>query len=142
MLISKQNRKLIYEALFKDGVLVAKKDFNIKHKEIRVPNLEVIMAMKSLNSRGYITTIFSWQYFYYTLTEEGIEYLRQYLNLPAGIVPNSMKRVARPAAPRFSARPEREGAGFGQGRDEYRRRSAAPKEGADGSFRPQFRGGF
>ncbi|KAJ1922236.1 hypothetical protein H4219_000098 [Mycoemilia scoparia] len=137
MLISKANRKLIYEALFKDGVLVAKKDNNVKHMEIPVRNLEVVMAMKSLNSKGYITTIFSWQYYYYTITEEGIEYLRKYLNLPPGIVPNSMKKVARPAAPRFGGRSE--GSGYSQDREEYRRRNFS-KEGASGGFRPQFRG--
>lgn len=48
MLIPKKNRKLIYETLFKEGVLVAKKDFNApKHDEIEnVPNLQVIKAMQ------------------------------------------------------------------------------------------------
>ncbi|KAF9323898.1 hypothetical protein BGZ91_003278, partial [Linnemannia elongata] len=77
MLIPKQNRKLIYEALFKDGVLVAKKDFNApKHDEIDVPNLQVIKALQSLDSKQFVKTQFSWQYYYYTLTDAGIEYLR------------------------------------------------------------------
>ena len=48
MLIPKKNRILIYEHLFKDGVAVAKKDFNApKHPEIEgVPNLQVIKAMQ------------------------------------------------------------------------------------------------
>ena len=47
MLIPKKNRKLIYENLFKEGVLVAKKDFNLpQHPEIDVPNLQVIKAMQ------------------------------------------------------------------------------------------------
>ncbi len=48
MLIPKKNRKLIYENLFKEGVLVAKKDFNLpQHPEIdAVPNLQVIKAMQ------------------------------------------------------------------------------------------------
>ena len=43
MLIPKKNRKLIYENLFKEGVLVAKKDFNLPaHPDIPgVPNLQV-----------------------------------------------------------------------------------------------------
>ncbi|KAF9926507.1 hypothetical protein BGZ89_002906, partial [Linnemannia elongata] len=61
MLIPKQNRKLIYEALFKDGVLVAKKDFNApKHDEIDVPNLQVIKALQSLDSKQFVKTQFSW----------------------------------------------------------------------------------
>lgn len=48
MLIPKKNRKLIYETIFKEGVLVAKKDFNAPtHTEIEaVPNLQVIKAMQ------------------------------------------------------------------------------------------------
>ena len=43
MLIPKKNRKEVYEYLFHQGVLVAKKDFNLpKHPALNVPNLEVI----------------------------------------------------------------------------------------------------
>ena len=42
----KKNRVSIYEYLFKEGVLVAKKDFTLpKHPEIDVPNLHVIKAL-------------------------------------------------------------------------------------------------
>lgn len=48
MLIPKKNRKAIYEHLFKEGVLWAKKDFNApQHPEVEsVPNLQVIKAMQ------------------------------------------------------------------------------------------------
>lgn len=48
MLIPKKNRKAIYEHLFKEGVLWAKKDFYApQHPEIdSVPNLQVIKAMQ------------------------------------------------------------------------------------------------
>ena len=50
---------------------MAKKDFNLpKHGDIDTKNLYVIKAMQSLNSRGYVKTQFSWQYYYYTLTPE------------------------------------------------------------------------
>lgn len=47
MLIPKKNRIIIYENLFKHGVMVAKKDFNApKHCELeQIPNLQVIKAM-------------------------------------------------------------------------------------------------
>ena len=46
MLIPKKNRVAIYEHLFKEGVIVAKKDFVApKHPEIEVPNLQVIKAL-------------------------------------------------------------------------------------------------
>ena len=62
-----------------EGVLVAKKDFNAsKHEELDVPNLEVIKAMQSLTSKNLVKTQFSWQWYYYTLTTEGVEYLREW----------------------------------------------------------------
>ncbi|CAO3657827.1 unnamed protein product [Umbelopsis vinacea] len=135
MLISKENRKLIYEALFKDGVLVAPKDYNLpKHQDIDVPNLQVVKAMQSLTSRGFVKTQFSWQYYYYSLTNEGIDYLREFLNLPTEIVPATLKKAARPAAPRRAAEGPRGPRGD---RDDYRR-----KEGASGEFKPEFRGGL
>lgn len=65
MIITKADRRTIYENLFKEGVMVAKKDFNApKHLELDVKNLHVIKACQSLTSRGYVTTQFSWQYYY------------------------------------------------------------------------------
>ena len=58
--------------------MVAAKDYNLaKHPDVDVPNLEVIKMMQSLTSKGLVKTQFSWQYYYYTLTDEGIDYLRE-----------------------------------------------------------------
>jgi len=105
MLIPKADRQKIHTYLFKEGVLVAKKDYNqAKHEEIDTKNLFVIKALQSLDSRGYVKTQFSWQYYYYSLTDEGIEYLREWLHLPTEIVPATHKKQAR-AVP--SGRPPR-----------------------------------
>ena len=73
MLIPTENRKKIYKYLFNEGVLVVKKDFNApKHQDLDVPNLQVLKALQSMQSRGLVTSRFSWQYFYYYLTNEGI----------------------------------------------------------------------
>ncbi|EGN92378.1 hypothetical protein SERLA73DRAFT_191229 [Serpula lacrymans var. lacrymans S7.3] len=138
MIISKQNRRVIYENLFKEGVLVAKKDFNApKHEELDVPNLQVIKAMQSLTSKGLVKTQFSWQWYYYVLTPEGVEYLREWLHLPAEIVPTTHKKAVRP--PRPAAAPGRGGEGTYRAprgdRDDYRK-----KEGAPADFRPQYAG--
>ncbi|KAG1750899.1 Plectin/S10 domain-containing protein [Suillus lakei] len=139
MIITKQNRRTIYENLFKEGVLVAKKDYNApKHEELDVPNLQVIKAMQSLTSRGYVKTQFSWQWYYYVLTGEGVEYLREWLHLPNEIVPSTHKRAARPPRP-ATVRP-----GGGDGayraprgdRDDYRKKEG----GAPGDYRPSFAG--
>ncbi|KAI8837917.1 hypothetical protein HDU78_006933 [Chytriomyces hyalinus] len=142
MLIPTDNRKKIYQYLFQEGVMVAKKDFNLpKHNEVDVPNLHVIKALQSLESRGLVNTRFSWQYYYYFLNDAGIEYLRKFLHLPVEIVPRTHIKTAKPAGirPGREERPQRERR---EGGDGYRRRNdGEKKEGASGDFRPEFRGG-
>ena len=93
MFIPKENRIATFSYLFQEGVCVVKKDSKPDtHPHIEGPsNLEVLMLMKSLESRGYIRITFSWQYNYCYLTDEGIEYLRTYLALPPEIVPATHK---------------------------------------------------
>ena len=134
MLLPKKNRVMIYSQLFKDGVCVCKKDTKLKkHFEIEVPNLHVMKMMQSLKSRGYVRETFSWQYYYYYLTDEGIEYLRGYLNLPESIKPSTLTPQARP-----SGRPM----GMGRGSERPRRDYGGEKRmGPGGDFRPSFREG-
>ncbi|KAI0337242.1 hypothetical protein BDW22DRAFT_1364326 [Trametopsis cervina] len=140
MIITKQNRRAIYENLFKEGVLVAKKDYNApKHEELDVPNLQVIKAMQSLTSRGLVKTQFSWQWYYYVLTPEGVEYLREWLHLPVEIVPATHKKAARPPRPAGVRGPGGEGGAYRAPRPdrddrEYRKKDSAPS----GEFRPSF----
>ncbi|MCJ1288644.1 hypothetical protein MMC34_000172 [Xylographa carneopallida] len=156
MLIPKADRKKIHEYLFREGVLVAKKDYNLpKHNEIDTKNLFVVKACQSLTSRGYLKTQFSWQWYYYTLTPEGLDYLREWLHLPAEIVPATHIKQQRSHAPPKGMmggddrerRPGGRGGPRGERGDReggYRRRDAGEgKEGgAPGEFAPQFRGGF
>jgi hypothetical protein len=46
-------------------------------------------SLQSLKSQGYVREQFAWRHFYWYLTNEGIEYLRNYLHLPAEIVPQA-----------------------------------------------------
>lgn len=135
--------------------MVAKKDFNApKHEELDVLNLHVIKALQSLTSKGYVKTRFSWQHYYYILTPEGVEYLREWsvlnsqwiclfiqhrLHLPVEIVPTTHKKAARPPRP-AQTRPGGGGEGAYKAprgdRDDYRKKEAAP-----GEFRPSFVGG-
>eukprot|EP00924_Labyrinthula_sp_SR-Ha-C_P006847 snap_masked-scaffold_8-processed-gene-2.44-mRNA-1 protein AED:0.14 eAED:0.14 QI:0/-1/0/1/-1/1/1/0/126 len=98
MLLPKKDRLKVYSELFKEGVLVAEKNFSKpEHETItEVRNLHVLKLMQSLKSRGFVRETFSWQWSYYYLTEEGIEYLRDYLHLPEEIVPNTHKVQERP----------------------------------------------
>merc|ERR1712100_278987 len=127
MLVPKKDRLTIYRYLFKEGVMVAKKDCNKpKHDdpELPVKNIYVIMLLTSLKSRGYVTEKFSWQWYYWYLTNEGIEYLREYLHLPAEIVPATLKKTSRPASRgAFGDKPE---GGFGGGKGGFGRGGGAP----------------
>lgn len=128
--------------MFAEGVLYAEKDFNLpSHPEIEgVPNLEVIKLMQSFKSKEYVTERYAWRHYYWFLTDSGIEYLREYLNLPAEIVPDTHKMSSRPLerdtrGPRGDRPPRRFDDG---GRGGYR----SEKAGAPGDYRPEFRGGF
>ena len=52
--------------------------------------------MQSFTSKELVKEQFSWRYYYWYLTNEGIEYLREYLNLSADVVPNTLKKSTRP----------------------------------------------
>merc|ERR1712121_77998 len=147
MIIPKKNRVAIYESLFKDGVMVAIKDFNLKkHNELeKVRNLEVIKAMQSLKSRGYVRENFAWRHYYWYLTNEGIQYLRDYLHLPPEIVPATLKKTTKSSeAPKPWNKDQRSSGPRGDSdRDAYRREGgASDKAGAGSDFKPEFRGGF
>lgn len=124
--------------------MVAKKDTHApKHPALEtVPNLHVIKALQSLKSRGYVKEQFAWRHFYWYLTNEGISYLRDFLNLPPEIVPPTLKRTMK--------------AGGGEGRpprgDDGEKRSYGNRDGGEGGYRRRepfgegsgggFRGGF
>merc|ERR1712094_143445 len=63
-----------------------------------IPNLHVMMVMKSMCSKNFVTEKFNWMWHYYFLTNEGIEYLREYLNLPATVFPSTLtkQRTTKP----------------------------------------------
>ncbi|OQV19326.1 putative 40S ribosomal protein S10 [Hypsibius exemplaris] len=146
MLMPKSQIRDIYEYLFMEGVLVAKKDVHLaKHPLIpSIPNLHVMKCLNSLKSRGYVKEQFAWRHLYWYLTNEGIEFIRDYLNLPEEIVPNTMKPKQRAETQRAKplARPDYR-SDQGGDRDVYRK--AAEKKGDLGLGPNQdieFRGGF
>ena len=89
---------------------MAKKDFYApQHSDaLPIPNLEVLSLMKSFKSRKFVTETFNWQYYYWYLNNEGIQHLREYLNLPADVVPATLKpSKATGERPERSERPPR-----------------------------------
>ena len=51
--------------------------------------------MQSFKSRELVKERFAWRHYYWFLTPKGVEYLREYLNLPEDIVPATHKQRAR-----------------------------------------------
>ncbi|KAK9075349.1 hypothetical protein SSX86_003672 [Deinandra increscens subsp. villosa] len=158
-IIPEKNRKAISKYLFQEGVCFAKKDYNLaKHPEIDVPNLQVIKLMQSFKSKEYVKETFAWMHYYWYLTNDGIEFLRTYLNLPSDIVPATLKKSAKPLGrptggppgdrPRGPPRFEGDRPRFGD-RDGYRGGPRGPpgefggeKGGAPADYQPAFnRGG-
>ena len=130
MFIPKANRVAVFKYLFSEGVMVVKKDtVSSTHPHIEGPtNLEVLMLVKSLQSRGYVRVTYNWQYNYVYLTAEGIEYLKQYLALPADMTPATHKKKP-------TASGDREDSKFGgEGRPAFRGGRDREYRGGDGGF--------
>ena len=88
------------EVLSAEGVLWAPKDHSLPvHPGIDgVKNLYVIKAMQSFESKEYVTCRYAWRNLYWFLTDAGIEYLREYLNIPAEVVPATLMKSTRCAS--------------------------------------------
>mmetsp|Transcript_122709 Transcript_122709/g.343478 ORF Transcript_122709/g.343478 Transcript_122709/m.343478 type:complete len:131 (+) Transcript_122709:95-487(+) len=117
VLIPKKERKQILEHLFKEGVMCVKKDPRAcRHNELEdIPNLHVMMVLRSLCSRAYVTEKFNWQWYYYFLTNEGIDYLREVLHLPPQVMPSTLTKQ-RPTRPALAAMAGEGGEGKGKGK--------------------------
>ena len=94
--------------MFAEGTIVIYKDvYQPKHSDaLEISNHEVMLLLQSFASRGFVTEVFNWQYYYYILTDEGIKYLREYLGLPEDIVPATLKKTTVNAV-RSTPRPNR-----------------------------------
>ncbi|CAK9178015.1 unnamed protein product [Ilex paraguariensis] len=137
------------------GVCFAKKDYNLaKHPTIDVPNLQGIKLMQSFKSKEYVRETFAWMHYYWYLTNDGIEFLRSYLNLPSEIVPTTLKKSTKPLSCPFGGPPgdrlcgprfEGDRPRFGD-RDGYRGGPRGPvgelggeKGGAPADYQPAFK---
>merc|ERR1719301_226022 len=96
--------------------MTVKQDPNLpKHPEVDVPNLHAMMLLRSLLSRNYVTEVYNWRWHYYFLTNEGIEYLRQELHLPAQVFPQTLTKKTPTRAPGGDDRWGGGKGGFGRG---------------------------
>ena len=105
VLVSRADRRVVFEYLLREGVTVVKKDSYLpQHAQIGISNLIVQMIVKSLKSRGYLNEVYNWGWSYYFLTNAGVKFLIEELGLPADskIVPatHTKKRAVIPSAPK------------------------------------------
>ena len=91
VLVPLKEKVKLYTFFLKEGVFACRKDNTTNNENLQIPNLHCFLIMRSLVSRGMATEIFSWRWHYYFLTKKGVDYLREYLGLPANIVPNTYK---------------------------------------------------
>ena len=89
VLVPTKEKVKIYTYFLQEGVFACKKDNTSKNENLGISNLHCFLVMRSLISRKFATEIFSWQWHYYFLLPEGIKYLREYLGLPATVIPNT-----------------------------------------------------
>ena len=90
--IQKSEKKAVYRYLLQEGVIVIHKDFTTQaHKGTNVPNIHARLLLRSLKDRGLVELVFSWQYYYYFINEQGKKYLSDYLNLTEEVVPLTWK---------------------------------------------------
>lgn len=144
MFIPAAIRKKILRHLFKSGVLVVSADQAGKHQELNCLNIYAFQIGRSFADKGFAKRQYAWSHAYFTLTQEGIDWLRNYFGAPANVEPAtrqerqiSMIERAGPARP-FRGRgmaggngPRGERGGFG-GRGRGRRDDAAPRPEAAG----------
>ena len=89
--VFRDERNTIFRKLLREGVMVVKKQYDGKHPDTGLDNLKVWMLTRSLCSKGYLEVTYSWKYHYYTVTDEGIEYLRGKL----GVTEEDVKPATR-----------------------------------------------
>ena len=84
VLVSKDNKRVIFTYLLREGVIVVKKDAYLQHHQqvTQVPNLHVMMITKSLKSQGFLNEVYNWGWRYYFLTNDGVAFLIKELGLP------------------------------------------------------------
>merc|ERR1719326_607271 len=136
--------------LFKEGVMVVEKNRRKdKHDEVKlengeeVSNLKAYMVCRSLTSRNLLDEKFNWQWHYYFLKNEGMEYLREVLGLPANVFPSTLtkQRPTRPMGAPEGGKGKGRGKGWGKGGEGGGKGWGRGKEmAAEGDFKPEFRG--
>jgi len=94
VLVTRADKRRVYLHLLQEGVIVLKKDYTMeKHKDTGVANLFVWMLLRSLKDKDMVELVFNWQYFYYYIKTDGVDFLRKQVGiLDDKIVPVTFKQ--------------------------------------------------
>ena len=102
-------RRKILRYLFENGVLCVSDNQSGMHDELECLNIYPYQLGRSFVSKGLCKKTYAWSHAYYTLTDKGIEYLRNYFGLPANAAPATLKacetKVLEKERPRRSGPP-------------------------------------
>lgn len=108
-------RRKILQYFFENGVLVVSANQSAMHEEIGVLNIYAFQIGRSFVSRGFAKKQYAWTHAYYTLTDDGINYLRGFFGLPANAAPLTLA----PQKLEFLEKPHDGRKGFRGGRGNF-----------------------
>ena len=105
-------RTRILKYLFENGVMVVSSVQSGTHEELNCLNIYPFQLGRSLASRGFVKRQYAWSHAYFTLTDEGIEYLRGVFGAPANVKPATLAPRKMETVERREARPMHRGQGM------------------------------
>ena len=86
-------RRKILRYLFENGVLCVSDNQSGMHEELECLNIYPYQLGRSFVSKELCKKTYAWSHAYYTLTDKGIEYLRNYFGLPANAAPATLRKA-------------------------------------------------
>ena len=113
MYIPTNIRRAIFKAFFEAGVLVVSSNQSGNHPELKCLNIYPFQIGRSFVSKGFANKQYAWSHAYYTLTDKGVTYLRDFFGLPATAVPKTLEPrnkddILTQREPRFNRGPRRD----------------------------------
>ena len=81
VIVYREERKKVHIYLLQNGVICFPKDTKEVNEVLGIENLKLFMICRSLMSKGCVTQLFNWQYHYFSLTNDGIQFLKSELGI-------------------------------------------------------------
>ena len=89
--IPKETEKKVHMSFFRNGALVVEDTVTFEKSEVvaKIPIWHIHMLMQTLVTFGYAKRVHSAGYLYFTITDEGVEFMKAKYYLGAGEVPHT-----------------------------------------------------